>query len=114
MHKGIVLLKRPKGMTVQEFKEWFLGPHLEYSRARPEVLKYTGSFTVAPGPGSPYVDGEPAYDILAEIWCTDLKAVQNAFAALQKAGGVADSQKYAAIRIAYIAEEHVVFDRTTG
>ena len=41
MHKGVVLLKRPKGMSVEDFKAWFLGPHLEYSRARPEVLKYT-------------------------------------------------------------------------
>jgi hypothetical protein len=112
MHKGIVLLKRPAGMTREAFKAWFLGPHLDYSRSRPEVLKYTGSFTVAPAPGSPFPDGEPDYDIVAEIWCTDLAAVQSAYTGLQRAGGVSDSQTHASVRIAFIAEEHVVFDRT--
>jgi hypothetical protein len=113
MHKGIVLLKRPPGTTMEEFKAWFLGPHLNYSRARPEVLRYTGSFTVAPAPGSPFHDGEPDYDIIAEIWCKDLESVANAFAANQAAGGVKDSLSHAGTRIAFIAEEHVVFDRTS-
>ena len=111
MHKGIVLLKRPSGMTVEAFREWFLGPHLNYSKSRPEVLRYTGSFTVAPAPGSPFRDGEPDYDIIAEIWCEDLATVQNVYAELQKAGGVKDSQTHASVRIAFLAEEHVVFDR---
>ena len=114
MHKGIVLLKRPKGMTVEEFKAWFLGPHLDFSRSRPEVLRYTGSFTVAPGPGSPYKDGEPDYDIVAEIWCKDLASIQSAYAALYAAGGVKDSQTHAGTRISFIAEEHVVFDKLSG
>lgn len=113
MYKGIVLLKRPPGTSVEDFRKWFLGPHLDYSRARPEVLKYTGSFTAAPAPASPFQDGEPAYDILVEIWCKDLESVKNAFAANQAAGGINDSLRHAGIRIAYIAEEHVVFDRTT-
>lgn len=114
MHKGVVLLKRPKGMSVEDFKAWFLGPHLEYSRARPEVLKYTGSFTVAPAPGSPFKDGEPDYDILVEIWCKDLASVQSAYAALHAAGGVKDTLSHAGTRIAYIAEEHIIFDRMPG
>ncbi len=111
MHKGVVLLKRPKGMSVEDFRAWFMGPHLDYSRARPEVLKYTGSFTVAPGPASPFVDGEPAYDILVEIWCKDLEAVQSAYEALYAAGGVKDTLSHAGTRIAFIAEEHIVFDK---
>lgn len=112
MHKGIVLLKRPAGMSVEDFRAWFMGPHLEYSKSRPEVLKYTGSFTVAPAPGSPFTDGEPAFDIVAEIWCKDLEAVQSVYAALRSAGGVKDSQTHASVRIAFLAEEHVIFDRT--
>lgn len=112
MHKGVVLLKRPKGMSVEDFRAWFMGPHLNYSRSRPEVLKYTGSFTVAPGPASPYVDGEPVYDILVEIWCKDRETVENAFRELQAAGGVKDTLTHAGTRIAFISEEVIIFDRT--
>jgi hypothetical protein len=112
MHKGIVLLKRPKGTSVEAFREWWLGSHLNYSRQRPEVLKYTGSFTVAPAAGSPYTEGEPAYDMLVEFWCKDRETVENVFNENFKAGGVADSLKHAGVRIAFIAEEHVIVDRT--
>ena len=111
MYKGIVLLKRPNTMTVEQFKAWFLGPHLEYSRSRPEVLKYTGSFTVAPAAGSPFVDGEPAYDILVEFWCKDRETAESVFNKNYKAGGVNDTLTHAGVRIAFVAEEHIIVDR---
>jgi len=111
MHKGIVLLKRPKGTSVEALKEWWLGAHLDYSRRQPEVLKYTGSFVVGPAAGCPYTDDEPAYDMLVEFWCKDRATVEKVFNENYKAGGVADSLKHAGIRIAFIADEHVVVDR---
>lgn len=111
MHKGIVLLKRPSGMSVADFRAWFMGPHLDFARSRPEVLRYTGSFTVAEGPASPFIDGEPAFDIVVEIWCKDLEAAQTAYAGLHGAGGVKDTLTHAGTRIAFIAEEHVIFDK---
>jgi hypothetical protein len=111
MHKGIVLLKRPKGTSVQAFREWWLGSHLSYSRQRPEVLKYTGSFTVAPAAGCPYVDDEPAFDLLVEIWCKDRETVEKVFKENFKAGGVADTLKNAGVRIAFVTDEHVIVDR---
>ena len=113
MYKGVVLLKRPKGTSVEDFRAWFMGPHLDYSRARPEVIKYTGSFTVAPGPSSPFKDNEPDYDILVEIWCNDLESIKRAFAANEAEGGIEDSLAHAGKRVAFIAEETVIFDRTT-
>ena len=112
MHKGIVLLKRPKGTTVEAFKAWWLGSHLDHSRQRSEVLKYTGSFTVAPAAGSPYVENEPAFDMLVEIWCKDRETVEKVFNENFKSGGVADTLKHAGVRIAFVAEEHIVLDRT--
>lgn len=79
MYKGIVLLKRPEGTSVEAFKAWWLGSHLDYSRQRPEVLKYTGSFTAGPAAGCPYIDDEPAFDMLVEFWCKDLETAQNVF-----------------------------------
>ncbi len=112
MHKGIVLLKRRPGMSREAFREWFMGPHLDFSRNRPEVLRYTGSFTVGEGPGSPFVNGEPAFDIVSEIWCKDLEAIQQAYAGLHRAGGPSDTLAHAGTRIAFIAEEQVIFDKT--
>ena len=112
MHKGIVLLKRPEGTSVEAFRHWWLGSHLDYSRQRPEVLKYTGSFTVAPAAGSPYVDDEPAYDMVVEIWCKDRETVERVFNENFKAGGVGDTLRHARVRIAFVAEEHIVLDRT--
>lgn len=111
MHKGIVLLKRAPELSPEEFEEWFLGPHLDFSRSRPEVRRYTGSVVVAEGPDSPWIDGEPAFDIVSEIWCDSLEDVQSAFAALRQMGGVKDSKSVSSVRIALIAEEHLVFDR---
>jgi hypothetical protein len=111
MYKGIVLLKRPQGTSVEAFREWWVGSHLNYSRQRPEVLRYTGSFTVAPAAGCPYVEDEPAYDLLVEFWCKDLETVTNVFNENFKAGGVEDSLVHSRMRIAFIAEEHIVVDR---
>ncbi len=112
MHKGIVLLKRPQGTSLEDFKAWWLGPHLEYSRQRPEVLKYTGSFTVAPAAGCPYVEDEPAFDLLVEIWCKDKETVEMVFNENFKAGGVKDAKTNSGLRVAFVTDEHVVMDRT--
>lgn len=111
MHKGVVLLKRPVGVSIEDFRAWFMGQHLEFARARPEIIKYTGSFTVAAGPHSPYENGEPAYDMIAEIWCEDRETVESAFAKLHAAGGIKDVMKHVGYRLSFICEENVIFDR---
>ncbi|MDE3102334.1 MAG: hypothetical protein KGJ98_08875 [Chloroflexota bacterium] len=76
------------------------------------MLRYTGSFTVGEAPGSPFIDGEPAFDIVSEIWCSDLPAIQSAYDGLRRAGGPLDTLSHAGTRIAFLAEEHVIFDKT--
>jgi len=107
-YKGIVLLKRREGMSREELLEWLLNSHSRYSRSVPEVLRYTGSLVVAPGPRYEFPDGEPPFDLINEIWCRDRASLERAYAQLQAMGGPDHTLAAVSQRIPLYCEEYVL------
>ena len=116
MHKIVVLLKRAEGMSPEEFRAWFLGPHIELVR---KVIREDGRFrryaatfpTGMAGQPSPGDGGEqPPWDVISEVWTDDEESARSVFAALQRAGGPDDSRANSSVRVAMFAEEVVIHD----
>jgi len=86
MIKWIPLVKRPPTMTVEELREWWLGPHAEIAKGLPGLKKYVISLAVD-GPEKA-IQGIQ-YDGIAEMWfdtMDDIRKAQNSsvFAELGK------------------------------
>lgn len=107
-YKGIVLLKRREGMSREEFLHWLLTSHSRYSKSLPEVLRYTGSLVVAPGPRCEFPDGEPPFDLINEIWCRDRASLDKAYAQLESMGGPKHTLGAASQRISLLCEEYIL------
>jgi hypothetical protein len=108
-YKAIVLLKRADGVTVEEFRAWFLGPHAGHAIdiAGERALKYTASFIVGPGPRTTFDGGEPPYDVVSELWCRDRETLEALYADLAADGGeVNEVVANSSVRISMIGEEH--------
>ena len=106
--KGIVLLKRKQGTSREEFLDWVVNTHSRFSKSIPEVLRYTTSLVVAPGPRCSFPDGEPPYDLINEIWCRDRETLDRVYAQLQAMGGPAHTLTGASERISLLCEEYVL------
>ena len=107
-YKGIVLLKRREGTSREDFLNWLLTTHSKYSRSVPEVLRYTGSLVVAPGPRCEFPNGEPPFDLVNEIWCRDRASLDKAYARLESMGGPNQTLANVSQRISMLCEEYIL------
>ncbi len=107
-YKGIVLLKRKEGMSREDLLDWLLTSHSRFSRSVPEVLRYTGSLVVAPGPRYAFPNGEPPFDLINEIWCRDRAALEQAYVQLGAMGGPESTLSAVSQRIPLYCEEYVL------
>lgn len=107
-YKAIVLLKRKKGTTKEDLLKWLLEKHSRYALEVDEILKYTGSLVVAPGPHYEFPDGEPPFDLINEIWCKDRESLDRAYAELNKAGGPAHTVAAVSTRVSLVAAEYII------
>jgi uncharacterized protein (TIGR02118 family) len=64
MVKAIYFIKRKPGMSLQEFRLYWLNEHAEAILKLPELRKYVQSHTMDSG----YRKHEPIYDGIAELW----------------------------------------------
>lgn len=108
LYKGIVLLKRKEGTSREEFLQWLLSRHSRFSKSLPDVLRYTGSLVVAPGPRYAFPNGEPPYDLINEIWCRDRETLDRVYAQLEAMGGPTHTLSGVSERISLLCEEYVL------
>lgn len=108
MHKIIVYLKRPTGTTREEFLKWYFDVHVPLVKSAGGFERYTASIVVDSGPASPWPDGEPPFELVAEVWCEDLDAVRALKERLQNNGAAADSAAHTGERMAVITEEVIL------
>jgi uncharacterized protein (TIGR02118 family) len=103
MVKMVRLLKRPKTMTLDEARQWWLGPHVEIAKKLPGLRKYVVSLVV----GSPD-PGEPKYDGMAEMWFDSIEDANRAQASDVMKEAIKDSvgTNFTVVRLT--TEEHVI------
>src|SRR5580692_11475701 len=67
MVKALNFFKRKPGLSVDEFRNYWLNQHAAIIRAIPELRKYVASITLP----SAYRSHEPLYDGISEAWFDD-------------------------------------------
>lgn len=79
MIKLVSIFKRPPGMTFEELKDWWLGPHAAIGKRMPGLKKYVVSLAI-PTPADMLVPGEKSidYDGIAELWFDSLDDLRQA------------------------------------
>lgn len=71
MYKLIGLLKRPAGMTLEEFQRWWLEEHTTLVKRFPGLKKYTINLATTP---------DQRYDGMAEVWFESQEDIDRVFA----------------------------------
>ncbi len=67
MVKAIYFIKRKPGMSLEDFRRYWLTTHANLVRKVPELRRYVQSHTLDSG----YRRHEPVYDGIAELWYDD-------------------------------------------
>lgn len=99
MIKTLGLFKRKPGLSVEDFRAYWLNDHAAVIRKIPELRRYVASITL---PGA-YRNREPLYDGISEAWFDDEHALRNNAdtpprrAASADDANFVDMSKYAAI-----------------
>lgn len=107
MIKSIVCFKRKPGMSIEEFRRYWLEEHPKVVTALPGLRRYVQSHPVLSG----YRDGrESPYDGVAEVWFDDWDALRAASRGPEYAAVTADEAKFIdpQNRSFVITEEHVI------
>lgn len=90
MVKAIYLIKRRPGMSVGDFRRYWLNEHARTVLEIAEVRKYVQSHTMDSG----YLRHEPVYDGIAEIWYDDADVIRRIADTPQSRAVRADAPKF--------------------
>ena len=102
MVKLAALLKRPDGVTREEFHRWWLHEHAPLAKRFPRLRKYVVSLSIE-GPFE-----EPAYDGFAELWFDSLEDLEYAFSAPEAAPVLEDRRKHVKEMVRLVTVEHKI------
>jgi uncharacterized protein (TIGR02118 family) len=72
MIKAFNFFRRKPGLSVEDFRKYWLNEHAAIIRAIPELRKYVASITLP----SAYRNREPLYDGISEAWFDDEAAIR--------------------------------------
>lgn len=97
MLKLISLLRRPEGMSKEDFRTWVLDEHVVLARQLPGLRSYTVSLTD---------DGDGAYDCVNELYFDDEEARAAAFASELGQAVAADAAAHASERVHLVTTEY--------
>lgn len=90
MIKAFNFFKRKPGLSVEDFRKYWLNEHAEIIRAIPEVRKYVASITLP----SAYKNREPLYDGISEAWFDDEATLRGTADSAPRRAATADDAKF--------------------
>ncbi len=104
MVKLIAFLKRKQGMSLAEFRDYWVNEHTKISARLPGLKGYYINIATERQP-----DGEDAYfDGTAELWWDSIDEMEAAFASdIGIAAGV-DAEHFASFRVHLYTDEHTI------
>lgn len=107
MLKLVCLINRPRGITHEAFRGWWLGHHAQIAARLPGLRRYTISVA------EDMADAPPAYDGVAELWFDDVAAMDAAFASEEGQRCAREDRELIGRRTVLLTEEHVIRDGDT-
>jgi uncharacterized protein (TIGR02118 family) len=111
MVKIVYLVRRKRGMGVEEFRNYWWAVHGPIAAKMPGLRRYIQSHTNLSG----YRKGEPVWDGIAEILFDDEKAVSRAVESPEGRATAADTAKFLDLSISdsILTVEHILKDGPT-
>ncbi|MGC2304863.1 EthD domain-containing protein [Candidatus Binatus sp.] len=90
MVKALNFFKRKPGLSVDDFRHYWLNEHAAIIRAIPELRKYVASITLP----SAYRNHEPLYDGISEAWFDDEAVIRATTDSAPRRAATADDAKF--------------------
>jgi uncharacterized protein (TIGR02118 family) len=90
MVKAFNFFKRKPGLSVDDFRNYWLNEHAAIIRAIPELRKYVASITLP----SAYRNREPLYDGISEAWFDDEAVIRATADSAPRRAATADDAKF--------------------
>ena len=106
--KGVWQLKRMPGMSLDEFRKYWIEVHGAMGRDLPGVRRYVQSHLI----DDAYLYATPAYDGVAQLWFDNPAAMHAAFDSPAGKAMAADGEKFLDMKFTrnFVAREHVVVE----
>ena len=107
--KGVYQLKRRDGMSLDEFRQYWLTIHGSLGSKLPGLRRYVQSHLI----DEAYAYARPHFDGVAQLWFDNVAAMRAAFASPQGKAVAEDGPKFTdmnALRM-FVAREHIVIPR---
>jgi uncharacterized protein (TIGR02118 family) len=108
MVKVVAMIKRKPGMSVEDFRHYWLTTHAGIVKRMPGLRRYVQSHTLLSG----YRKGEPIFDGVVELWFDDTNALRTLSSTAEYAAVMADEANFIdpTKRRSIITDEHVIKD----
>jgi uncharacterized protein (TIGR02118 family) len=90
MVKALNFFKRKPGLSVDDFRDYWLNEHAAIIRAIPQLRKYVASITLP----SAYRNHEPLYDGISEAWFDDEAVMRATSDSAPRRAATADDAKF--------------------
>jgi uncharacterized protein (TIGR02118 family) len=90
MVKAFNFFKRKPGLSVDDFRKYWLNEHAAVIRAIPELRKYVASITLP----TAYRNHEPLYDGISEAWFDDEAVIRATADSAPRRAATADDAKF--------------------
>ncbi|MGD0117924.1 MAG: EthD domain-containing protein [Candidatus Binatus sp.] len=112
MVKAFNFFKRKPGLSVEDFRSYWLNEHAAVIRKIPELRKYIASITLP----SAYRNREPLYDGISEAWFDDEDALRSNADTAPRRAASADDAKFVDMSTtgSIVVEEIIQKEGTAG
>ena len=99
MYKLIGILKRPDGMSVEAFHQWWLQEHATFVKRFPGLKKYAINLSTT---------GDQRYDGVAEVWFETQQDLEKVFSTPEGQAARQSATSHAGELAILFTKEHVI------
>lgn len=101
MYKVIGILKRPDGMCLEAFHQWWLNEHASLGKKFPGLKKYVINLTTT---------GDQRYDGVAEVWFDSKEAMEKAFSTTEGQAARQSAMSHSQEIVILFVKEHTIVE----
>jgi uncharacterized protein (TIGR02118 family) len=101
MYKIIGILKRPEGVSMEDFRSWWLQEHSSYVKKWPGLKRYAINLST---------DGDQRYDGVAEVWFESKEDCEKVFSTPEGQAGRQSATNHSSEIVILTTEENVMVD----
>jgi len=99
VYKLIGILKRPNGVSVEAFHQWWLQEHATLVKRFPGLKKYAINLTTS---------GDQRYDGVAEVWFDNKEDLERVFSTPEGQTARQSATSHSGELVILFTEEHVI------